>query len=115
MKRSVLFVLIVCLCLNVFGSAALAEAVRAETAAAKSAEELYQAGRDAYDAKDYEKAMEYFQAAADQDYTKALSSIGSLYAEGQGVEQDYGKAREYWLLAADKGVAQALCELVNLY
>ena len=64
MKKIVLFILALCLCFTSFGAAfaetAAAEARTAEKPAAEmTAEELYQAGRDAINAEDYGKAMEY--------------------------------------------------------
>ena len=60
MKKIISFALALCLCLTVFG-ASFAE----KPAAEMTAEELYQTGRDAFNAEDYEKAMEYYQLAAD--------------------------------------------------
>ena len=54
MKKTVLFVLVLCLCFAAF-SPAFAETAVTE---APAAEELYQAGRDAVDAGDYGKAKE---------------------------------------------------------
>ena len=66
MKKFILFVLALCLCFPVFGGAASAETAAAEKPAAEmTAEELRQAGLDAFNAEDYGKAMEYLQLAAD--------------------------------------------------
>ena len=80
MKKVILVVLSICLCLAVFGTAALGEteasekaATTEQTAAAeKAAEELLQAGKDAYKAKDYAKALEYYEQAAEQGSAEAL-------------------------------------------
>ena len=57
--------IMLCLCIAAVG-AAFAETAAAEKPAAEmTAEELYQAGKDAYGAGDYGKAMEYYQLAAD--------------------------------------------------
>ena len=72
MKKTILFVLTRCRCLAVFGGSAFAETAATEAPAAeapaaeKTAEELLQAGREAYSAEDYGKALEYFQLAADK-------------------------------------------------
>ena len=98
-----LFILALCLCFTIFG-AALAETAAAEKPAAEmTAEELYQAGLDAYSAKDYGKAMEYCQLAADLGNIESWRSIGYLYQWGLGVEQDYGQAMKYYQQAADLG------------
>ena len=71
MKKIVLFVLALCLCFTVFGGTAFAETAAAEATeteapkAETTAEELYQAGLDAFNAEDYGKTMEYLQLAAD--------------------------------------------------
>ncbi len=85
MKKTVLFVLVLCLCFAAF-SPAFAETAVTE---APAAEELYQAGRDAVDAGDYGKAKEYFQLAADAGNAEGWRGIGNLYADGLGVEQSY--------------------------
>jgi TPR repeat protein len=115
MKRVFLFAMIACLCLAAWGGAALGEAAATEEAASVSAEELLQAGKDAYEAKDYGKALECWQQAADQGDAKALCYLGNLYREGNGVEQSYEKALEYWQKAADQGDTLAMCNLGGAY
>ena len=92
MKKTVMFVLVLCLCFAAF-SPAFAETAVTE---APAAEELYQAGRDAVDAGDYGKAKEYFQLAADAGNAEGWRGIGNLYADGLRVEQSYEKAKEYY-------------------
>jgi TPR repeat protein len=79
------------------------------------AEDLCQNGRDAREAMDYAKALEYFQQAADQGDAEGLRLIGTLYANGEGVEKDFNKALEYYQQAADQGNTKALVNLGNLY
>jgi len=116
MKKALLLVITVCLCLAVFGGAAFAETVAAETpAAGMTGEELYQAASDALAAKDYGKALEYFRLAADAGNAEGWRGLGVMYANGYGVEMDYGKAREYNLLAAGRGDAKAYNNLGIIY
>ena len=120
MKKTVLFALILCLCFPVFGAVfaetAATEALATEKPAAEmTAEELCEAGWDAYDAGDYGKAMEFFQLAADAGNADGLRGIGVLYANGAGVETDFGKALEYFQLAADLGDPKAFNNLGLLY
>ncbi len=84
-------------------------------AAEMTAEELYQAGENAFLAEDYGKALEYFQLAADLGNAKGLRYIGSMYAYGTGVDRDYGKALEYYQRAADQGEASGLFSIGLLY
>ena len=109
MKRAVLFGLIVCLCLAMCGGAI------AEGAVSMTAEELWQAGEDAWKAKNYDSAMEYYQQAADQGSAKGWLAIGSLYHHGEGVAQDYAKAMEYYQKAADQGDTRGLVSLGVMY
>ena len=111
MKKTVLFVLVLCLCFAAF-SPAFAETAVTE---APAAEELYQAGRDAVDAGDYGKAKEYFQLAADAGNAEGWRGIGNLYADGLRVEQSYEKAKEYYHMAADQGDAIAFYNIAWLY
>lgn len=60
---------------------------------------LYYSGDGA--AKDYAKAMEYFERSVDLGYNSAMYMIGVLYYNGYGVERDSEKALE-WL---DKAAA----------
>ena len=120
MKRTILFVLTLCLCLAVFGTAlaetAATEAPKAETQATEtSAEELYKAGHEAFSAEDYGKAMEYLAKAAELGNSDALFAIGCMYDVGLGVEQDTGKAIEYYQKAAGLGNAGAMNNLGVLY
>ena len=96
-----LFVLALCLCFTAVGAAFAETAAADKPAAEMTAEELYQAGRDAYTAEDYEKALEYFQLAADLGNAKGLRAIGNLYFYGLGVELSTEKAIEYYQRAAD--------------
>ena len=63
-----------------------------------TAEELYQAGREAVNAEDYGRAMEYFQLAADAGNAEGWRGLGNMYADGLGVEPDYNRAMEYYHL-----------------
>ena len=107
MKKIMLFVLALCLSFAVFGGTVFAETAESEATSAEkpsaemTAEELRQAGLDAYNVKDYSKAMEYFQLAADLGNIESWRSIGFLYQWGFGVEQDFDRALEYYHLAAD--------------
>ena len=84
-------------------------------AAEMTPEELYQAGKAAYEAGDFAKAMEYYRRAADAGSADGLRSIGNLYANGEGVEVDPKKAREYYDLAAAQGDAKSFYNIAILY
>jgi TPR repeat protein len=65
--------------------------------------------------KDYGKAREWFQKAADAGNALAMNNVGALYEKGQGVAQDYGKAREQYQKAADADNPLAMNNLGALY
>lgn len=107
-RKTTLFAIILCLCFAVFGASfaetASTEAPKADDPVAEmTAEELYQAGKEAYDTKDYAKALEYFRQAGDLGYSEAIKEIGNLYSFGLGVEKDLDKAAEYYRKGLDAG------------
>ncbi|WP_162984147.1 tetratricopeptide repeat protein, partial [Helicobacter felis] len=53
--------------------------------------------------QDYQKAIEYYQKAADMGHAVAFLALGVLYENGQGVAQDYDKARRYFQKAVEIG------------
>ena len=65
--------------------------------------------------KDYAKAREWYQLAAEKDVAGAMISLGDLYHDGNGVQQDYAKAREWYQRAAEEGHAFAMGCLGDLY
>ena len=87
-KRVFLFATIACLCLAAWGGAAPGEAAATEKATLKSAEELFQAGKDACEAKgygvaqDYEKAAEYYRKPAELGSEEAAEQLKKLAEEG---------------------------------
>ncbi len=116
MRKLIATCLCLCLCLAAFGGAAFAENASAETPAAQmTAEELYQAGKAAFDAEDYGKAMDYFQLAADAGNVEGWRGLGNLYANGAGVETDYNRAIEYYQRAAELGDAKAFYNIGVFY
>ena len=64
--------------------------------------------------QNYERAVEYYEAAARQGHADAQFNLGLLQARGQGVKQSYETAREWWMKAAEQGVASAIKNLQTL-
>ena len=64
--------------------------------------------------RDYAKAVEWYQKAADQEYAPAQYSLGFMYLNGLGVDQGYAKAVEWYQKAADQGYAWAQTSLDTL-
>jgi TPR repeat protein len=77
--------------------------------------ENYEIGLKYYDEQQYDKALEYFQLAADKSLALAQNNLGNMYFIGNGVEKSYQTAFEYYQLAADQGLAEAQNNLGNMY
>jgi TPR repeat protein len=65
--------------------------------------------------KDYKRAREWYQKAADQGYPRAQCNLGRMYDGGLGVEKDYKRAREWYQKAAAQGQREAQCNLGRMY
>ncbi len=64
--------------------------------------------------KDYEKAFEWYQKAADQGSINAQFHLGLMYHKGLGVEANYEKAVEWYQKAVDQGHARARKCLIQI-
>jgi len=64
-------------------------------------------GIDAYRAKDYARAAEMWRPLADKGDAVAQFRLGTLYAEGNGVERNDATAFAWFQRAADQGYADA--------
>jgi hypothetical protein len=58
--------------------------------------------------KDYLKALEWYQKAADRGSPEALFKLGQMYYEGTGVAKDLKKALDFTQKAADQGYKDAV-------
>lgn len=60
--------------------------------------------------KDYRKARNYFQQAAEKKLPEAQHMLGIMYSEGKGVKRDSDKAFQWTVKAAKNGnkAAQAI-------
>ena len=70
---------------------------------------------DAYVRGDYATAYRLFQPLAEQGNAEAQYDLGSMYANGQGVQQDYAEAVKWYSKAADQGLAHAQHNLGVMY
>ncbi|WP_133130011.1 tetratricopeptide repeat protein [Legionella yabuuchiae] len=64
--------------------------------------------------QNYQKAMEFYQLAAEQKDLRAEYNIGLMYLEGKGVEQNYKEAESWLKDAAFKGNAMAQYALARI-
>ena len=80
-----------------------------------SANEAYKIAADAYNAKDYDTALKYYQYAAEKNDSQAQFSLGAMYAMGNGVTQNYAEAMKWYLKAANQGYASAQNNIGVMY
>lgn len=64
--------------------------------------------------QDYKKAKEWYERAAEQEYAKAQTSLGTMYSDGLGVRKDYVKAKEWFGKACDNGEQNSCAEYNRL-
>ena len=76
---------------------------------------LLEDGMTAYREKDYAKAVESWQPLAEQGIATAQYRLGTLYAEGKGVEQSDVTAALWFQRAAEQGEAAAQYDLGASY
>lgn len=72
-------------------------------------------GVEAYRAKNYAKAASLWRPLADKGVAAAQYQLGTLYAEGKGVEQNDATAAMWFERAADQGDASAQYNLGASY
>ncbi|WP_246663608.1 peptidoglycan-binding protein [Phyllobacterium endophyticum] len=65
--------------------------------------------------RDYSKAAEWYNLAAERDFAPAQYRIGNFYEKGLGVARDLAKAKSYYQLAAEQGNASAMHNLAVLF
>ena len=67
-----------------------------------------QDGLDAYDKKNYKKALEILKPLAEQGDAKAQFNLGGMYGLGKGVIQDYVEAHKWANVASANGHKKAI-------
>lgn len=65
-------------------------------------------------AKDYSKAVEWYEKSATQDNSDAICAMGWCYQLGNGVEQDYSKAVEWFKRGVDQDDGTCMNNLARL-
>ncbi len=73
--------------------------------------ETFEDGREAYQAKDYERAFAIMKPLAEDGNSQAQVSLGIMYEYGQGVEKNHGEAIKWYTLAAKQGVPEVQHDL----
>lgn len=66
--------------------------------------------------KDYTKSIVWFEKAINTGYfSEAMTNLGIMYHEGEGVNQDYGTAKLLFEQASNKGDNMAMMLLADMY
>ena len=77
-------------------------------------ETIVEQADELYHLRDFEKAFDLYQKAADSGNAYAMYSIGYMYECGDGAEQNYVEARTWYNKAADSGNAVGMTSLGHL-
>lgn len=64
----------------------------------------FEDGKAAYEAKDYQKALEILLPLAEQGNSQAQVTLGIMYDYGQGVDKDPVEAMKWYVKAAEQGI-----------
>ncbi|STO54628.1 YbeQ [Canicola haemoglobinophilus] len=80
-------------------------------------EQLQQAeqGITAYEQGDYHTAFELLKPLAERGDAGTQTFLGTMYYDGQGVQQDYQQAAKWFQKAAEQGYAKAQYNLGVMY
>ena len=80
-----------------------------------SAKEACKIAYEAYDAKNYVKAMKYYMYAAEKNDSWAQFRLGYMYDMGKGVTQNYAEAVKWYLKSANQGNESAQYNIGVMY
>jgi len=72
-------------------------------------------GTEAYQRKDFAKALRIFEAAGLNGNAEAQHNAGYMYRVGEGTKQDFGKALGWYSRAAEQGFAPSQFNLGVMY
>jgi uncharacterized caspase-like protein/tetratricopeptide (TPR) repeat protein len=76
---------------------------------------VFQAGRIAFQQKDYVLARQYFEKAIAMGSDAGMAGLGLHYQYGLGVPQDYNEARRWYEKGVAAGIPGAMNSLGSLY
>ena len=80
-----------------------------------SAKEASKIADEAYNAKDYAKALKYYKYAAEKNDNHAQFRLGYMYDMAKGVTQNYTEAMKWYLKAANQGQVSAQYNIGVMY
>lgn len=74
-----------------------------------------EAGKRAYEQRDYATALKELKPLAEQGNAEAQALLGLMYNLGRGVPLDIGQAMKWFKAAAQRGNAAGQCHLGSIY
>ena len=83
--------------------------------AASVAAEPYEDGLAAYQRGDYATALQLWRPLAEHGDVDVQTTLGVMYANGQGVPPDYAEAVRWYRKAAEQGFAAGQYNLALMY
>jgi TPR repeat protein len=75
----------------------------------------YKSGKEAYDNKNYEEAINLYKKAANKGNVRAMVLIGNLYREGKEIPQNYQEAMSWYKKAGNEGDSYSLARIGDMY
>jgi hypothetical protein len=87
----------------------------AMSAWAGAGDEEFDRGYEAFVARDYQSAMQWWTKAAETGHARAQNGLGVLYRDGDLGEPDAKRAAEWFRRSAENGYAFAMYSLALLY
>lgn len=87
----------------------------AMSAWAGAGDEEFDRGYEAFVARDYQSAMQWWTKAAERGHTRAQNGLGVLYRDGDLGKPDTKRAAEWFRRSAENGYAFAMFSLALLY
>ena len=75
----------------------------------------YEQGEAFYDNKEYDKAAELYKKACDGGDMRGCFNLGTMYANGNGVQKDFSKAAQLFKKACDGGSMYGCYNLGVMY
>lgn len=102
------------LCILVLGAGAV-QSQSPEASPDRTAEDIFQQAKAAYDTRDYTSAYRPMKLAADMGHPHAQFYLGLLYWDDENAPHSYREAHRYMKMAADQGVRGAQSNLGEMY
>ncbi len=87
----------------------------AMSAWAEAGDEEFERGYEAFVARDYPSAVQWWTKAAEKGHVRAQNGLGVLYRDGDLGKPDATRAAEWFRRAAENGYAFAMYSLALLY